>query len=123
MIFTKEFVVDKFVEKINNNLIQVFPFENSDKTGEISSGRNMIMSFFQHFDLKSEEVKDLMAKARKEINEVCLKEENLGIYPNTEKVNNCIKSIETKHLGKVYDNRNLYFGNGKKYYYVNYFNF
>jgi len=114
MIFNKEFVVDKFHDKINELVTNIFPFETNDKPGEISSGKNMILSYYQYFDLKSEEAKDCMFKARKEINDVCFKDENLGVYPNTLKIENCIHAVEIQHLGKLYDNRNLYFGNSKK---------
>ena len=62
-----------------------------------------------------------MAKARKEIDTTCFKDENLGIYPNTEKINNCVHAIENKHMGKLYDNRNLYFGNGNFFLYLKIF--
>lgn len=111
MIFNKEFVVEKFHDKVNDVISYLFPFETRDKPGEISSGKNLVISYYQYFDLRSEEAKDLMFKARKEINDVCFKDENLGVYPNTEKINNCVHAVETKHMGKLYDNRNLYFGN------------
>ena len=113
MIFTKEFVVEKFQEKINDLILKNYPFQTNDVAGEVSSGKNMFISYYQYFDLKSEETKDLMLKSRREINEKCLTQENMGVYPNTEKIDNCIKSVENKFLGKLYDNRNLYFGNGK----------
>jgi len=111
MIFNKEFVVNGFQEKIDNLLHKLSPFETHDKPGEISAGRNMLISYYQYFDLRSEETKDLMFKARKETLETCLKDDNLGVYPNTDKINICIQAVENKHIGKLYDNRNLYFGN------------
>ncbi len=111
MIFNKEFVVDKFQDKITKVISQIFPFETNDQPGEISSGRNLVHSYYQYFDLRSEEAKDLMFKARNEINDVCFKDQNFGVYPNTQKIENCVHAIETKHMGKLLDNRNLYFGN------------
>lgn len=116
MIFSKEFIAEKFQEKVGEIISQIFPFETNEKPGEVSSGKNMIISYYQYFDLKSEEIKDLKVKALNEINEVCFAEDNLGIYPNSEKINNCIQNIQTKHLGKVLDSRNLYFGNGNFYF-------
>lgn len=113
MIFNKEFLVEKFEEKVNGIVAYIFPFETMDKPGEINAGKQIVMSYYQYFDLRSEEAKDLMVKARKEIDDVCFKEENLGIYPNTQKIENCIRAVEVKHMEKLYDNRNLYFGNCK----------
>ncbi len=112
MIFDKEFLVDKFSEKVDNDLYQIYPYDTLDKPGEVSSGRNMVSTYHQYFDLRSEEAKDRMFNARKEITNECFKEENLGIYPNQGKIDECIRRIEVKHFGKYLDNRNLYFGNG-----------
>lgn len=123
MIFNKEFVIEKFQEKVTNVVSQIFPFETNEKPGEVSSGRNLVQSYYQYFDLRSEEAKDLMLKARREINDVCFKDENLGVYPNSEKIQNCVHAVETKYMEKLLDNRNLYFGNGKYKFYFRKKNF
>ena len=117
MLFSKEFLVQKFNEKINKEALSTHPFETHDQHGEISDGKASLISYHQYFDLRSEEAKDAMLKSRKESTETCFNDNDMGIYPNSEKIENCLENAKIKNFGKFVDNRILYFGNSRNYFF------
>lgn len=111
MLFTKEFLVQKFNEKMTRESYKLHPYESNNQPGEISDGQAEIISYNQYFDLRSEEAKDAMLKARKEALDTCFEEKDMGIYPNKEKVNRCLDNTKAKNFRKFDEHRILYFGN------------
>lgn len=111
MIFPKQLLNEQLELKFSKEFEGVHPFKTVYKDGEKSFYQLYIMNFHTFFDLKSNEMKNLMFNARKEINEKCFKEEHMDIYPNEKKIEQCIRNTELKYLGKHFNKRNVYFGN------------
>ncbi len=112
MLFTKEFLVQKFNEKIDNQVQITYPFETNNQPREVSDGRAELITYNQYFDLKSEDAKQAMYKARKEALDTCFQEKDTGVYPNNDKIQSCIENTKIKNFGKFEEHRILYFGNG-----------
>ena len=57
-----------------------------------------------------------MHKARKEAVDKCFEESDMGIYPNSEKIDNCVENARRKNLKTFDEHRILYFGNCNIFY-------
>jgi hypothetical protein len=112
MIFNKEFITENFEEKVREMLHKAHPYQTLFKQGEKSPYETYIQNYFTFYDLESEKMKDKKYLANLEISENCYKPDYLDIYPNTSKINQCIKDIDAKHLGKYDLKRDVFFGNG-----------
>jgi hypothetical protein len=113
MLFTKEFLVEKFEEKIDGEVLKSHPFITNDQPGEVSDGKAELMTYHQYFDLRSEDAKNAMYNARQEALNTCFEDKDMGVYPNSEKIKNCIENAKMKNFGKFEENRILYFANCK----------
>src|SRR5690349_18378118 len=113
MIFTKQFLADAMEKKNEKAFIEIHPWETSFKNGDKSPFELILMNYFTFFDLKSNEIKNAFYNARKEIVSSCFNNDNMDVFPNGDKIEECIKRVNHKHYGKYFDNRNVYFGNSK----------
>lgn len=116
MLFPKQLLADSLELKYNKEFRNVHPWETAYAEGDKSPFEQFIANFYTFFDLKSTELKSLKQKARLDAVDQCFDKIDLSSYPNEEKINSCIKNLENKHLGKYYDKRSVYFGNGNFYY-------
>jgi hypothetical protein len=113
MIFTKEFLADSLDRRYKQTLHASHPYKTHFTGEEKSPAEILVTNYFTFFDKKSDEMKDLMLQARKEIAENCFKDDVMDVYPNSLKIDQCIKNIEVNYLGKHYNKRNIFFGNSK----------
>jgi hypothetical protein len=116
MIFNKEFISQNFEEKVKAHVYQIHPFETHYNDKEKSPLEAYMQSYFTFFDIESDKMKEKRYQANVEITENCYKPEYLDVYPNSSKINQCIRDIEYKHLGKYNEKRDVFFGNGKGLY-------
>ena len=113
MIFPKQFLADALESKILKTSHQTHPWETLYKNGNKSPFDLIMMNYFTHFDLKTNEMKDMVHKARKEITNTCFNEDDMSVVPNAGKIEECIKRVNHKVYGKQLEKRNVYFGNSK----------
>jgi hypothetical protein len=111
MIFPKQYLLDSLDRRYKKNLHSIHPYETYFTDADKSPAEILIINYFTFFDKKSDEMKNLMLQARIEITEKCFTDDVMDVYPNSMKIDQCIKNIEVKHLGKYYDKRNIFFGN------------
>jgi hypothetical protein len=113
MIFPKQFLAEVLENKYKKNIYQSHPWESHFKGVDKSPAELIVSNYFTFFDQKSTEMKNLMYQARKEIVKKCFNKEVMDVYPNTDKINQCVHNTEVQFLGKHYDLRNVFFGNSK----------
>lgn len=113
MIFTKQFLAESLDKKYKKTLQSHHPFKTQYNQDEKSPAEMLIMNYYTFFDLKSNETKELAYKSRKEIVDKCFREEVMDVYPNSGKIDECIKKTNYQHLGKYFNAREIFFGNSK----------
>lgn len=113
MIFPKHVIAESLDFKLKKQFQEIHPWETAFKEGDKSPFEHYIMNFYTFFDLKSNPMKDLMYQARKEAVKDCFNKPDMSLYPNEEKIRNCVSNAANKRLEPYYNKRNLYFGNGK----------
>jgi hypothetical protein len=111
MIFPKQFLVESLDRRYKQSLYQAHPYKSHFTEKDKSPGEIIISNYYTFFDKKSEEMKDLMFQARNEIGEKCFNQDVMDAYPNSFKIDQCIKNTEAKYIGKYYEKRNIFFGN------------
>jgi|LauGreDrversion4_2_1035121.scaffolds.fasta_scaffold457524_1 hypothetical protein len=112
MIFPKSFLAEQLESKVKRNYRSLQPFETVHDTYESKNPLEFVVSYYYStFDLKSNEMKDKVYNARKEIVDSCFNEADLGITPNSMKIQECIKRVNYKHYGSQLERREVYFGN------------
>jgi hypothetical protein len=116
MIFPKSFLAEQLESKVQSNYRKLQPFQTvHDENGIKNPLEFVVMNYHTSFDLKSNEMKDKVYNARKEIVDTCFNEADLGLTPNSLKIQECIKRINYKHYGNLFERREVYFGNSKFY--------
>lgn len=114
MIFPKDYLADQVNQEVRTIRHKSFPFQTYfDDVKDFSTMDLIIMNYLSFFDLKSKEMKTLTMQARKEIAESCFNELDESMYPNTGKIEQCIRNVNHKYLGKHLNQREIYFGNSK----------
>ena len=111
MIFPKQFLIDSLDRRYKQTVHTAHPFETHFTEGDKSPAEMLVSNYFTFFDKKSDEMKNLMLQARNEITEKCFGAEVMDVYPNSMKIDQCVKNTEGKYLGRFYDKRNIFFGN------------
>ncbi len=111
MIFPKAFLAEQLENKIKKEIHEANPFETYYENGDKGPYEHYITNFHTAFDLRSNEMKDLVYKARNEIVETCFKEDSMDLVPNQGRIEECIKRVNYKHYGRHFDRRKAYFGN------------
>ena len=114
MIFPKTFLAEAVSKKTSQAVHNAHPYETHYQNGDKSPAELISLNYITFFDLRSNELKDLVVQARRDIVNNCFKEENMGVFPNVDSIEDCIKRTNIKHYGKHLDRRNVYFGNSKK---------
>jgi hypothetical protein len=113
MIFNKQFIAQNFEEKIKKEFQKVHPWETTTQEGEKTPYELFLQNYYTFYDLESDKMKEKRYQTNLEITENCFKQDYLDVYPNEEKINQCIREVENKHLGKLLEKRDVFFGNGK----------
>jgi len=114
MIFPKQYLSDALDKKYKQTLYKNHPYQTHYKEDEKSPAELLIMNFFTFFDLRSNELKDLAYRSRIDIVNNCFNDDVMDIYPNTFKIEQCIKKTNFKYYGKYLNERQLFFGNSKR---------
>jgi hypothetical protein len=112
MLFNKQFIAESFENKLKKHFYEVHPYKTVFKEGEKSNYELFIMNYFTFFDIESENMKEKRAQVNQEIASNCFNDDVIDTYPNVLKIEQCIRNTEIKHLGKYYDKRDVFFGNG-----------
>jgi hypothetical protein len=115
MLFNKQFIAESFENKLKKHFYEVHPYKTVFKEGEKSNYELFIMNYFTFFDMESQNMKAKRAQVNQEIAANCFNDDVMDTYPNVLKIEQCIRNIEIKHLGKYYDKRDVFFGNGIYY--------
>jgi hypothetical protein len=113
MIFPKQYLAEALEKKYKNYFHHVHPYKTIYRDDEKNPYDIVIMNYYTFFDLKSNELKDLTMKSRKEIVDNCFNQDVMDTYPNTEKIEQCIKKINYKNYGKYFNAREVFYGNSK----------
>jgi hypothetical protein len=112
MLFPKQFIAESFENKLKREFFKVHPYKTVFENGEKSNYELFLMNYFTFFDLESDNMKEKKAQLNKEIAQNCFNDDVMDTYPVVEKIHQCIHNTEVKVLGKYYDKRDVFFGNG-----------
>ena len=115
MLFPKQFIAENFELKLKKKFREVHPYKTFFKEEEKSNFELFLLNYYTFFDLESENMKEKKYQNNKKISETCFREDYIDVFPNVEKIEQCIRNTELSYLGKYNEKREEFFGNGKYY--------
>jgi len=107
MIFDKNYLLNYINELLVRERRRVNPFERTINENDKSPFDIMLYNYYTFFDLKSTELKGVLQESRRNITKNCFNTEDNGTYPNTEKIESCIKKY-SQTQAKYENIRDLY---------------